>query len=254
LASKPGTIGASENDAFKNAPKYGPGSDLADFDPKLTVSKIHDTHVLVLNRFAVYRPQYLIITLDSFRRQTENLDKTDLATAWTVLQGLPDEHFIMFNCGSEAGCSRLHKHLQVIPCSEDFPLFPDQDELDPSEVPFQYFIHRVDSTKEETAEDMLATYEDLRQQAFQAWQSAMGTTKDYFPHNMMLTKRWMMVVPRRRSAFQGASANAAGMMGLVWVTSQDQADKWTEARPTKVLEELGVPSRPGETVGHSSLL
>jgi ATP adenylyltransferase len=253
LASKPSTIGATENTGFGNVPKYGPGSDLADADPKLIVSKIHDTHLLVMNRFAVFRPQYLIITLDSFKRQTENLDRTDLAAAWAVMHALPDEHFIMFNCGNEAGCSRLHKHMQVIPCSKDLTLFPDQDGLEPADVPFKYFVRRIDSSTQALPDRLHAMYHSLHREALQAWQSfSKTTTLEYFPHNVMLTKRWIMVVPRRRAEIAGASANAAGMMGMVWLTNPQQLDKWKEYGPARVLEELGVPSRRGQTARDTS--
>ncbi|EXJ60268.1 hypothetical protein A1O7_04420 [Cladophialophora yegresii CBS 114405] len=246
LASKPATIGATENAGVDTVPKYGPGSDLADADPKLVVSKIRDTHLLVLNRFAVFRPQYLILTLDSFKRQTESLDRTDLAAAWTVMQALPDEHFVMYNCGSEAGCSRLHKHLQVIPCSNGLTMFPEQHGLDPMDIPFKYFIRPIDSSTHASPGRLHAMYQTLHGEAQQAWQSCTETTLEYFPHNVMLTKRWIMVVPRRRAAFQGASANAAGMMGMVWLTNAQQLDKWKEIGPARVLEELGVPNRRGQ--------
>ncbi|KIW68953.1 hypothetical protein PV04_04864 [Phialophora macrospora] len=253
LASKPSTIGATENSGFDKVPKYGPGSDLADADPKLIVSQIHDTHLLVMNRFAVFRPQYLIITLDSFRRQTEDLDRTDLAAAWAVMRTLPDEHFVMFNCGNEAGCSRLHKHMQVIPCSEDLTLFPDRDGLEPADVPFKYFVRRIDSSTHALADQLYAMYHSLHREALQAWQACTGAaTLTYFPHNVMLTKRWIMVVPRRRVAVAGASANAAGMMGMVWLTNPQQLDKWKEYGPARVLEELGVPSRCGQNAWNTS--
>ncbi|OCT52931.1 putative phosphorylase [Cladophialophora carrionii] len=252
LASKPATVGATENAAFDTVPKYGPGSDLADADPKLVVSKIHDTHLLVMNRFAVFRPQYLILTLDSFRRQTESLDRTDLAAAWAVMQALPDEHFVMFNCGNEAGCSRLHKHMQVIPYSTDVTLFPDQAGLNPMDIPFKYFIRPIDSSIHASPGRLHAIYCSLHGEALQAWQSCTETTLEYFPHNVMLTKRWIMVVPRRRAAFQGASANAAGMMGMVWLTNPRQLDRWKEIGPSRVLEELGVPNRRGQPAKNTS--
>ncbi|OQV01041.1 hypothetical protein CLAIMM_06458 [Cladophialophora immunda] len=147
LASKPATADATNNAAFEQLPKYGPGSDLVDADPGVVVTKIHGTHLLVLNLFAVFRPQYLILTLDSFRRQTENLDKTDLSAAWRVLHHLSHEHFVMFNCGSEAGCSRLHKHMQVIPCSEGLTLFPDLETRDPRAFPSD-ILFNVSSLKQ----------------------------------------------------------------------------------------------------------
>lgn len=210
------------------------------------MTKVCDTHLLVLNRFCVFRPQYLVLTTDSFKRQTENLDETDLAAARLVLNGLRNEHFIMFNCGGEAGCSRQHKHMQVIPCSEGFTLFPDQEGLNPKDIPFKHYIRRLDQEKDYSTDgkssSLLEMYENLCKEARVAWQASGAAPTTYFPHNMMLTKRWMMVVPRRRAATQGASANAAGMMGMVWVTNAEQMARWKKYGPVKVLAELGVAS------------
>ncbi|OAP65495.1 hypothetical protein AYL99_01467 [Fonsecaea erecta] len=245
LALKPATADATNNAAFEQLPKYGPGSDLVDADPGLVVTKVQGTHLLVLNRFAVFRPQYLILTLDSFRRQTEDLDKTDLAAAWLVLHHLSHEHFVMFNCGNEAGCSRSHKHMQVIPCSDGFELFPDLETLDPEGIAFSYFVQRLQPEVQETLDSLLPVYQWLRHEAHAVWRTCSEDTLDYFPHNMVLTKRWMMVIPRRKVAVQGASANAAGMMGMVWVTNTQQVEQWQRLGLTKVLAELGVARGTG---------
>ncbi|OAG36679.1 hypothetical protein AYO21_09154 [Fonsecaea monophora] len=79
LASKPATADVTNNAAFEHLPNYWPGSDLVDADPALTVTKVHGTHLLVLNRFAVFRPQYLILTLDSFRTHGQ---LTESLTRW----------------------------------------------------------------------------------------------------------------------------------------------------------------------------
>ncbi|KIW76852.1 hypothetical protein Z517_09296 [Fonsecaea pedrosoi CBS 271.37] len=73
-ASKPATADATNNAAFEQLPKYEPGSDVVDADPALIVTKVHGTHLLVLNRFAVFRPQYLILTLDLFRTHGQLTD------------------------------------------------------------------------------------------------------------------------------------------------------------------------------------
>jgi len=215
-------------------------------DPDLVLAKVGDTHLLVFNRFCVFRPQYLILTLNSFKRQTERLDRTDLSAAWSILQGLKSRYFVIFNCGREAGCSRLHKHMQVIPYAEKLTLFPDRQPLDPGDVPFKYYIERLDDQQDSPAANfsraLIEKYENLCGVAHEAWQASTTGLLAYFPHNVVLTKRWIMVIPRRRAEMQGASANAAGMMGMVWVSTSQQLDCWKIHGPLNILAELGIAS------------
>lgn len=243
LSTKPSRPDSTSDIAFAQLPKFGPGSDLVNADPGLVVTKVLETHLLVLNRYCVFRPQYLILTLDSYQKQTDTLDEADLSAAWSVLQNMKTDHFIIFNCGTEAGCSRLHKHMQVIPRPTGFTLFPDKEDLDSSATPFMYYIKRLDSqgkTSSDLPYSLLETYKRLCTEAQAAWQSSVSETSEYFPHNMVLTQRWIMVIPRRKAEVQGASANAAGMMGMVWVTNDNQLDQWKAFGPVKVLAELGV--------------
>jgi ATP adenylyltransferase/5',5'''-P-1,P-4-tetraphosphate phosphorylase II len=243
LSTKPSRPDSTRDVAFAQLPKFGPGSDLVNADPGLIVTKVSGTHLLVLNRYCVFRPQYLILTLDSYKRQTETLDEADLSAAWLVLQSMKTDHFIMFNCGTEAGCSRFHKHMQVIPRPTEFTLFPDKEGLDSRAVPFMYYIKRLGGQGKTSADlsySLLETYKSLCTEAQAAWQSSIEGTSEYFPHNMVLTQRWIMVFPRRKAEVQGAAANAAGMMGMVWVTNDNQMDHWKAFGPVKVLAELGI--------------
>jgi ATP adenylyltransferase/5',5'''-P-1,P-4-tetraphosphate phosphorylase II len=63
------------------------------------------------------------------------------------------------------------------------------------------------------------------------------------PHNVILTKRWFMVIPRRvgRIANGEMAANAAVMVGIVWMTKEHEYELWTRDDPMKFLPEFGVP-------------
>lgn len=49
-----------------------------------------------------------------------------------------------------------------------------------------------------------------------------------------------MVIPRRKARSGLASANAAGMMGMVWVTCKEEFEAWETQGPVQVLEDSGV--------------
>ena len=223
---------------------FGPGSDIFNADPDLTISTIHKTHRLVLNRYCVFRPQYLILTIDSYRRQTELLDESDVWAAWTALQSVRTDCCVIYNCGREAGCSRSHKHLQMFPVPPEVVLFPDRDDMRMNLIPYKFFLSRLGGREEDRGLEMRAVlyaeYQRLISKALDAFTESSTATCDYFSHNVVLTKRWLMVIARRKEAFHGTSANAAGMCGMVWVATSQQVEKWLELGPAKVLSELGV--------------
>jgi ATP adenylyltransferase/5',5'''-P-1,P-4-tetraphosphate phosphorylase II len=184
----------------------------------------------------------MLLTADSYQRQETVLTSEDLSAAWKVLNAFDTAHYVFYNCTSDSGNSREHKHMQLFqkPLSgEDgkgFVLFPDSKT--PPPVPFKYFIKHFSS--QPSTEELHATYEKLLVQA----REALGLPKDAHrcPHNMVLVEEWMMVIPRRRALVGETTVNAAGMMGLVWATSDEDVEAWKSMGPAKVLSEVGVPN------------
>lgn len=56
-----------------------------------------------------------------------------------------------------------------------------------------------------------------------------------------MTTKWMLVVPRRQARIGIAAANTAAMMGMVWVTSEEQYEAWTKQDPMTLLPTFGKP-------------
>lgn len=215
-------------------------------DDRLAVSRPNDTHVLTLNLFCVDRPQLVMLTQDSYRRQYEPLDLDDFKAILEVVRPLKSI-YVIFNCSEAGGCSRVHKHIQGLRGPPR--AFEQIVQREPSQgdnttvVPFQYFTHHFESTFDGTsASDMLSKYQDLLDKT----RVVLGVDdKAVCPHNVVLWQDWMIVIPRRMGTVAKASANAGGMMGSVWVPDRDQVDAWIEMGPRKVLEELGVPWKMG---------
>jgi ATP adenylyltransferase len=65
-------------------------------------------------------------------------------------------------------------------------------------------------------------------------------------HNMILTKRWMLVIPRSKGRVEYMFANAAGMVGLIWCAYEPQYDLWLRYGPMRALREMGVPIEKAE--------
>ncbi|KAJ0326231.1 hypothetical protein COL5a_007055 [Colletotrichum fioriniae] len=232
------------------------------------------THVLAFNKFCAYRPHLLLLTADGRRRQFEGLGERDLGAAVEVLGGLNgrwggevkgvdggkngQEYLVIFNCGKEGGCSRLHKHMQVIPAPEAIPMWPDLVDSGygteteavgdgEQEPPFRYFIHRFSGTSPPSTKDLTAKYRDMLRQTTELIPGREKIVEEdgdgravAVPHNVILGRRWIVVVPRVKAGVDGADVNAVGMLGVVWASRPETVGKWKELGARRVLGEVGV--------------
>jgi ATP adenylyltransferase/5',5'''-P-1,P-4-tetraphosphate phosphorylase II len=249
-------------------------SDIYHGDESFFLTRVLDNHYLILNKFCVYRPQYILLTNDALRRQHEALTESDFFALCSVLDEPTsvDEKplYAFFNCGEDAGCSRNHKHMQFFH-QTDFALFPSNFDsttnledavpnnhgldvasersplMNQLHAPYKYFFSRIPEHHPGTASrarTIFQTYTSLLVQAAHLLSvplcnKASGAAP---PHNMVMTRDWILVIPRRRGYWNGAAANAAAMMGLVWVSSDEQMHLWRRLGPARVLAELGVPA------------
>lgn len=208
-------------------------------DERLKIARLNGTHDLALNLFCVDRPQLVVLTLDSYRRQHEPLDLDDFKAALEMLRSLGNM-YVIYNCSEAAGCSRVHKHMQGLrgpPTA--FASFVGGEEKK-SKIPFQYFSHHfAQGFGEASASDLLKVYEGLLGRV----RDALGESgTEVRPHNVILWKDWMIVIPRRTAALEKASANAAGMLGSIWAPDRCGVDEWMRLGCRRVLKELGVPN------------
>ncbi|KAH0556073.1 hypothetical protein GP486_005986 [Trichoglossum hirsutum] len=232
-----------------------PQSDIQNLNPDFHITSLppqsaNPTHSLTLNAYSIFRPQYLLLTTSPSHNQSTPLDVSDLTAAWTALRILGSSHWAIYNCGPESGCSRVHKHMQIFPPPTDgFRFFPDvTDKAAAEDAPFRYFLRYIQPTvsdigsDSEAADFLLAAYHDLLAGARSALQIPPSETwtTDPAPHNVILSHRWIMVVPRTRAVVGGLSANAAGMVGMVWVKSARDAELWEERGPADMLADVGI--------------
>ena len=75
-----------------------------------------------------------------------------------------------------------------------------------------------------------------------------GKGEEVLPHNAVLTREWLVTVPRSQGTTEGIEGhvvNATGMMGLVWCSSEAQLEGWKMKGPASVLAKLGFEQNPG---------
>ncbi|KAF7587797.1 hypothetical protein BBP40_006707 [Aspergillus hancockii] len=248
LANKPTlTTGQPQPETDTQGPEKREGSDIS--TAGFEIGAI-DTHFVIANKFCFARPHLLLLTFDGHRRQYEPLDEADLDSAWRILNSVKTDYIAFYNCGRDGGCSRLHKHLQVMPLpANSFAAFLDssegREEEPETKVPFEWFYRRFEGEVAPAA--LVGVYNDLLEEATKVGggrgdHAASAPSGAVCPHNMILTKRWMVVLPRRRGAInKEAGVNSLGMLGVIAVATRTEINHWVRLGLTESLEELGVP-------------
>ncbi|KAJ8603172.1 hypothetical protein MRB53_042225 [Persea americana] len=237
-----------------------PKSDIDNGTPEWHITDVLGTHRLILNKFSIYRPA--VHPPDRLRLPPADIP-TDGHRLHRRLDGPPDaartnhdhgsrEHYVIFNCGKQSGSSRLHKHMQ------DQDRDQGQDRVVRDEVarpPYVYSLNQLGLDPSENVVKAGQEIEEIYTRHVRDCAAALGLQVPgvddeqesgqgiIIPHNMILTKDWIMTLPRREAGVGAATANSAGMLGLVWVPRKEVVELWREIGPTRVLESVGVPRR-----------
>ncbi|KAI1843621.1 hypothetical protein JX265_007407 [Neoarthrinium moseri] len=229
---------SAANPAAKRPPGYALGSDID--VSGYEIGDVTATHLLAFNKFCMYRPHMLLLTKDGFRRQYNQLDVEDIQAAWKVLEALNWSHFMFFNCGKDGGCSRLHKHLQLAPFLPDRLIPWPESGKQPANIPYEYVLRRFDADL--GPKQVADVYEQMIEEA-RAILGTQNSSDRHVPHNVVLGRNWILVIPRRKGGVGGAYANALGMLGMVSVASKDELQCWIDQGLSEVVAQLGVPKR-----------
>ena len=104
-------------------------------------------------------------------------------------------------------------------------------------VPFAHFVIRLPATA--SAEHVYTQYERLLALAKTALKAA-GAGTDY---NLIVVSEWMALIPRRKKGWGTFVANAANMVGSLWLKGEGQRDDLLERPLLDLLAEVGIPLR-----------
>lgn len=219
------------------------------YDPELFVGEAGTQRVVLLNKYNVV-DQHLLIVTREFQSQESCLTLSDFAALTDVMVAAETEPLAFYNSGQVAGASQAHKHLQVVPLFEDAsnltaPLDPiiascvAQQHI--GEVPLLSFSHtaaRVDPARPADLPERLHTLylELLGRQKLVA--SGDSSSAPAGPYNLLLTRRWMLLVPRVRESFHGISLNALAFGGALLVKDKDQWDVLRREGPLAALRHV----------------
>ncbi|MEE4272293.1 MAG: hypothetical protein V2I67_11495 [Thermoanaerobaculales bacterium] len=210
-------------------------------DPDLLIGPVPPRHVAVLNKFNVLHHHLLIVT-DEFEAQERLLHRGDFEALGRCMAELDGLGF--YNGGTVAGASQPHKHLQLAP----LPLGSGPDptpldrivppagrvgEIDALEaLPFRHAFLHLDGRA------VTGNRADELHEHYRAACAAVGIRDETQPYNMLLTRRWMLVAPRRCEHWEGVSINSLGFAGSLLVRNRDQLAAVKRRGPLSILRTV----------------
>ncbi|MDB9460455.1 phosphorylase [Dolichospermum circinale CS-545/17] len=211
------------------------------YEEDLFVADISPTHVCILNKFNVVDNHLLIITR-IFEEQETLLTLEDFTAMWTCLGEF--EGLVFYNGGKLAGASQRHKHLQIVPFSEtDIPISPllKTAKLENNIGTIQEFpfLHALTTLKMgESAEVTLEKYHNLLDK------TGIKPLKNHLQsaaYNLLITRKWMLIVPRKKEEFAEISINSLGFAGALLVKNQQQMELLKNINPINILTNVAFP-------------
>ncbi|MBS1234372.1 MAG: adenylyltransferase [Nitrospirae bacterium] len=223
------------------------------YDENLFVADISDTHVALLNKFNVVEYHLLIITR-AFEEQETLLTLNDFKALWACMREYNGLGF--YNGGEAAGASQRHKHLQMIP----LPLAPEgpQVPIDPllvqagftgnfGNVPAFPYLHvlvmlepGMVNSPSDAAKKTFELYAAMLREAGMNTPNREGQRQSC-PYCLLITRGWMLLVPRSQEFFDAISINSLGFAGALLVRNKEQLEMVKRCGPMNMLRGVALP-------------
>lgn len=219
-------------------------------DRHLFVSDISPTHHCLLNKYNVVDRHLLIVTRD-FEPQENWLTLADFQALWFTLAEIDGLGF--YNGGTLAGASQPHKHLQLVP----LPLIPQSiaipietvfDPKSPQSSPYQshklpflhaitFFDPQIVNSPENAAQVSLNHYHQLLRHVGRLKQDNPGTQQTG-AYNLLITRRWMMIIPRSQESWHSIAVNSLGFAGALLVRDTQQLSELKTLGLMNLLQQV----------------
>jgi ATP adenylyltransferase len=223
------------------------------YDPELLVAEISPTHVALLNKFNVVDHHLLIVTR-AFEDQQTLLTREDCEALLTCLVEIDGLGF--YNAGPAAGASQPHKHLQLIPLpAATGPRLPIEPLLRSVRMagvtgiaPGLPFLHACAlmnpewlDPRQDGAALLVDCYHSLLQATRLSIRLEAGKPVASAPYNLLVTRHWLLLVPRSEECFEGISINALGFAGALLVRNEAQLAMLRKQGPMTALQRVSLP-------------
>jgi ATP adenylyltransferase len=220
------------------------------YDREMYVADASESHVCLLNKFNVLDHHLLIVTR-RFEHQLSPLNQADFEALWACMSEYDSLGF--YNSGAIAGASQPHKHLQLVPLpmalsgaktpveplieSASYPGDVGQAER----LPFRHALARLDPDVARSPSEAAQTTHSL----YRRMLGFVGIEADLQncdrledSYNLLLTRQWMLLVPRSRERFESISLNALAFAGALLVRDERQMAALRNHGPMAALKQV----------------
>lgn len=206
-------------------------------EPDLYVGDLSPTHGAVLNKFNVFGGHLLVITRE-YAPQEGLLEEEDFDALALAMEGVDGLGF--YNGGRQAGASQVHRHLQVaplplLPSSEAWPTPIDAAITAGRSLPYSHALTLLEG-RPLGRSDVPRLFE-----FYKLLMTDQGLAGGDRPYNMLLTRRWMIVVPRTFDRFERISINALGFAGSLLVRDRECLARVKRLGPGALLRRVAGP-------------
>jgi ATP adenylyltransferase len=160
-----------------------------------------------------------------------------------------------YNGGEIAGASQPHKHLQIVPLplAASGPPVPMAALLPAGghgemrsvpQLPFRHAFARLNPAAfEATAKSTLLLHGLYRRLLAEAGIPVLridGQERQGAPYNLLVTREWVLVVPRSRERFETVSVNALGFAGSFFLRNREELRAVEQYGPMAVLRSVAI--------------
>lgn len=216
------------------------------YEEALFVTDISRTHLCLLNKFNVIDHHALIITR-AFERQENPLTEADFDALSRCVAEFDALGF--YNGGATAGATQPHKHLQLVPlpltadCAipierllASAPALPGLTRV--PRLPFAHafaWLQTSGASPVRSGRQMHLLYRAMLEH------TGLDRGPDPAPYNLLVTRRFMLLIPRSQERFEAVSVNSLGFAGSFFVASEERAEVIRRAGPLAVLKHVTYP-------------
>lgn len=241
----------------RTAPDGGPFNPFLPPEPELLLGAVSPHHLAVLNKFNVMEHHLLLVTRE-FEHQECLLNERDFAALGSCLGAFPSLGF--YNGGAAAGASQPHKHLQLVPLPLGggdlaLPIQPLLDAAPPGfavgRVPglgYRHAFRRLEPecwcAPEKAGAALCERYLALLALLGIEPVEISGDVRQSGPYNLLMTRDWMLLVPRLAEQAAGVSINALGFAGSLFVKGREERKRLLELGPMRALERVAGKAAP----------
>lgn len=114
-------------------------------------------------------------------------------------------------------------------------------------LPFSHAYAPMDPSwidpRREGASSLLACYHSLLQAAGLSVGAIAGSPVPTVPYNLLVTRQWLLLIPRSNEYFDGISINPLGFAGVLLVKDTAQLAILQKHGPMTALQRVGLPRK-----------